>query len=140
MRRALQLFLEAARAGDKAAFLNIGYFYDKGVGVKRDRSKALYWYKRAHRQGDSSAANNIGTIWRDQKQMNRALLWFNKAIQMGNDGTNLEVAKHYLRNEDDPTKAIVYLQRVCRSKNVAEVELAQAKRLLKQAERKLPPA
>lgn len=51
-RRALQLFLEAARNGDKAALLNIGYFYDKGVGVKRDRTKALYWYKRAYRRID----------------------------------------------------------------------------------------
>src|SRR5258708_21357640 len=73
LRLALRLFLAAAKAGDKGAQVNVGYFYDKGIGVRPDRSKALYWYKRAYRRGDSGAANNIATIWRDEQKMKQAL-------------------------------------------------------------------
>jgi TPR repeat protein len=137
LRPALRLFRSAAEAGDKGALVNIGYFYDRGIGVRRDLSKALYWYKRAYRRGDSGAANNIGTIWRDQQKMKRALSWFQKAVKLGDDGSNLEIAKYYLRNERDPTKALGYLNKVRCSNRVAEVELEEANRLLKEARRKL---
>jgi len=102
---ALRFFTAAAQAGDKGAQVNVGYFYDKGIGTRRNRSKALYWYKRAYRRGDSGAANNIGTIWRDEKKMKLALSWFHKAVNLGDDGSNLEIAKYYLRSEQDPRKS-----------------------------------
>jgi len=46
LRNAFRLFLVAANAGDKASQLNVGYFYDNGVGTKRNREEALRWYKR----------------------------------------------------------------------------------------------
>jgi len=137
LRPALRLFLAAAQAGDKGAQVNVGYFYDKGIGIRRNRSKALYWYKRAYRRGDSGAANNIATIWRAEQKMNRALSWFQKAVNLGNDGSNLEIAKYYLRGQHDTSRAIGYLNKVCRSNRVAEVELEEANRLLKEARRKL---
>jgi TPR repeat protein len=137
LRPALRLFLAAAQAGDKGAQVNVGYFYDKGIGIRRNRSTALYWYKRAYRRGDSGAANNIATICRDEQKMKWALSWFKKAVNLGDDGSNLEIAKHYLRSEHDPSRAIGYLDKVCRSNRVAEVELEEANRLLKEARRKL---
>lgn len=140
LRLALRLFLAAAEGGDKGAQVNAGYFYDKGIGVRPDRSKALYWYKRAYRRGDSGAANNIATIWRDQQKMRLALTWFEKAVKLGDDGSNVEIAKYYLRSQHNPKKAITYLNRVCRSNRVAEVELEEANRLLIQARRMLKEA
>ena len=137
MRSAFHLFMRAAKAGHRGAQLNVGYFYDTGLGVRRNRSAAMYWYKRAYRRGDGSAANNIGTIWRDEKKMRRALAWFEKAIRLGNDGSNFEIAKHYLRNEHDPAKAIEYLRKVCESQWVADTEVEEAKRLLREANREL---
>jgi TPR repeat protein len=66
LRAAFRLFLKAAQGGDRAAKLNVGYFYDKGLGTRRDLTAALYWYQRAYRAGDASAATNIGTIWRSE--------------------------------------------------------------------------
>jgi len=97
LRNAFRLFLVAANASDKASQLNVGYFYDNGVGTKRNREEALRWYKRAYRRGDASAANNIGTIWRDEQKPKRALSWFQPAVKLGDDGSNLEIAMHYLR-------------------------------------------
>lgn len=129
---AFRLFLAAAKAGDKASQLNVGCFYDEGIGVRRNRSAALYWYKRAYRRGDASAANNIGTIWRDEKKPRRALYWFRRAVNLGNDDSNLEIAKHYLRVERDPSKAIPYLNKVCRSDRVTETSAEEARKLLKE--------
>src|SRR5690349_4222867 len=59
---AFRLFLAGAKAGDKDSQVNVGFFYDSGVGVHPNRKKALYWYNKAYRQGDALAAYNIGRI------------------------------------------------------------------------------
>src|ERR1700686_677579 len=97
VRNAFKLFIMAAKAGDRGAQSNVGYFYDNGIGVRRDSSAALYWYMRAYRRGDAIAATNIGTIWRDKNMPQRALSWFARAVKLGDEGSNLEIAKHYLR-------------------------------------------
>jgi len=48
VRRAAQIYLAGARAGDSIFQLNLGNLYEAGSGVRRDRAAALYWYKRAH--------------------------------------------------------------------------------------------
>src|SRR5580692_7510398 len=56
-RSAFRLMLAAAKSGgDMGAMLNLGYFYDVGIGVKRNRAAAMYWYQRAYRRGFASAA------------------------------------------------------------------------------------
>lgn|SRR6267142_2275703 len=131
LKSAFRLFISAAKAGDRGAQVNVGFFYDGGIGVQKNRSKALSWYKRAYRRGDAVAANNIGTIWRDEKNSKRALYWFQQAASLGNDGSNLEIAKHYLQIERDPDKARAYLRKVCASDCVSEMEYREAKRLLR---------
>src|SRR6266481_6031989 len=71
LRAAFRLFLEAAKDDDNAAQLNVGYFYDQSLGTQQDLAAALCWYKKAYRSGDASAANNIGTIWRDKRNPKR---------------------------------------------------------------------
>ncbi len=137
LRSAFRLFLLAAKGGDKASQVNVGNFYSDGTGIRRNIPKALYWYRRAYRRGDASAANNIGIVWRDAGNQQRALSWFLRAVKLGNDGSNLEIAKYYLRNANDPTSAISYLEKVCQSDHASEGEVEKAKRALKQANRKL---
>jgi hypothetical protein len=134
LRSALKLFLEAAKRGDKGAQLNVGYFYDRGLGVKRNRDEAFYWYKRAYRRGDASAATNIGTIWRDEGDERRALAWFERAVRLGDKSGNLEIARIYLR-KGDTSRAARFLNRVCQSDHVTESEMEQAKRLLKRIQK-----
>jgi TPR repeat protein len=131
LQAAFRLFLAAAKAGDRAAQLNVGNCYDTGAGVRRNRSSALYWYKRAYRRGDASAATAIGTVWRDEGKPKQALGWFQRAVRLGDEDSNLDVAKHYLLNAHDPKSAIPYLEKVCQSDRVTEASAEEAKRLLK---------
>jgi TPR repeat protein len=132
---ALRLFMKAAKAGDVGAEQNLGYFYDRGLGVRRNRARALHWYMRAYRHGYASAATNIGTVWRDSGEPRRALSWFRRAVKMGDDDANLEIAKYYLKHSRNPAKAIPFLEDVCRSSKVSESSLEEARTLLKEMQR-----
>jgi TPR repeat protein len=134
-RSAFRLYLAAAKAGDTGCQVNVGNFYDNGTGVRRNKSAALYWYMRAYRRGVACAASNIGTVWRNEGKLKRALSWFQRAVEMGDDEANLEIAKHYLFIENNPREAIPYLKKVSPSKWVTEDGAEEAANLLKQAKR-----
>jgi len=38
---------KAAKLGNKKAAYNLGYFYEAGIGVKKNPHLAKYWYKKA---------------------------------------------------------------------------------------------
>ena len=137
LRAAFRLFLAGAKAGDSSCQLNVGNYYDDGKGIRRNRAAGLYWYKRAYRRGAAVAANNIGILWRNERKSKRALSWFRRAVKMGDDEANLEIAKYYLENENSPRMAIPHLERVCRSNRVTEAGAEEAERLLNQARKKL---
>lgn len=131
LRTAFRLFLAAAKAGDLGSQVNVGYCYNTGSGVRRDPVEALYWYRRAYRRGDASAANNIGIIWRDEGRWQRALRWFRRAVDLGDEDANLEIAKYYIRIVHHDARALPYLKRVCKSDWVSEASAEEARRLLK---------
>ena len=130
LKSAFRLFLAAAKAGDSSCQINLGNFYDQGKGVRRNRSAAMYWYKRAYQRGESCAAQNIAVMWRNEKKYSRALGWFRKAVKLGDDEANLEIAKHYLKVEHNPERAIPHLRKVRESNCVTEAGLAEANTML----------
>jgi TPR repeat protein len=140
LKTAFRLLLLAAKAGDRGAQTNLGYFYDVGIGTRRNKVAALSWYKKAFRGGDTAAAHNIATIWRDEHEPKRALAWFRRAAKSGDDGSNLDIARHYLEDESNPRKAVKYLTKVGRSGRVSEAEVKEASQLLKIAKKKLRSA
>lgn len=137
LRSALRLMLAAAKLGDTSAQVNVGNYYDDGTIVRRNRSAALYWYKRAYRRGVSSGANNIGVLYRKEKKFQLALSWFHRAVALGDDEANIEIGKHYLYNEDDPRNAISYFKRVTPTAWVSEAGAEEAGKLLKEAKKML---
>ncbi len=132
LREAFRVTKVGAEAGDRSMQLNLGYLYDIGRGVRKNRERAMYWYKRAYLKGDDSAANNIGTIYRDEKRWRLALRWFRRAVSMGNDDANYEIAKVLLAIGEPSSQARPYLRRVLRSDRACELSQEQAAELLKQ--------
>ncbi|PYU60163.1 MAG: hypothetical protein DMG56_08640 [Acidobacteria bacterium] len=117
--------------------INLGNFYAGGTGVRRNRSAAMYWYKRAYRRGEPCAAHNIGVMWRNEKKYRRALQWFKKAVRLGDDEAKLEIAKYYLEVEHNPERAIPHLKKVCESNCVTEAGLEEASRLLERERKRV---
>lgn len=137
LRSAFRLMLSAAKLGDTGAQVNVGNYYDDKKVVKRNRDAALYWYRRAYRRGDSSAANNIGILWRNEGKFKRALHRFTRAVKLGNDEANIEIGKHYLHNEKNPRKAIPHFKHVTESDWVSQGGVEGAAKLLKKAQKTL---
>jgi TPR repeat protein len=137
LREALRLFLFAAKLGG-GSDLNIGYFYDVGLGVKRNRAKAMRWYMRAYRQHDLSAANNIGTIYRDDGDVKRALEWFGRAIRMGDADASVVAAKMLLREKGREAEIKRYLERALKARedDITEGGRDEAERILNRLERR----
>jgi len=137
---AFHLFFEAAKAGDSRAQLNVGYLYDTGQGVARSRTSALTWYRKAVRGGEAAAANNIGTIYRDEGRLRLAVRWFEKAATMGDGDALLEVARLYAGPLEEPAKARKLLARVRTSKRASVDSQEEAARLLRSLEQRPRPS
>jgi TPR repeat protein len=131
LKEAFRLFLSAAEDGDSSCYLNVGYFYDSGIGTRKDTNAGLRWYRKAHRRGDSSATHNIGTVYRDRGETKRALWWFECALARGNDGSAVEIGRIYLR-ERNPQLAAKYFERASKSQSESEDTIEEATELLRQ--------
>jgi tetratricopeptide (TPR) repeat protein len=132
LRRAYRLFRRLAEQGDAGAQLNVGYFLDCGVGVRQSVSKALSWYRRAHRQGHPVAAQNIGTVFRDRGDWKRAAAWFQRSMERGNDSAALDLAKMYQARGLHSDRVLNCLRKVARSARVSEVDAEEAEQLMRE--------
>lgn len=129
LQQAFALFARAAELGDRASQLDLGYFFDKGLSVKKDKKKALECYRKAYAQGDAGAANNIGTVYRDLGDTKRMLWWFRRAAAMGDLDVLLDLGKRYETGQavpKNPTKAKDLYNRVLASKHATKDDQAKA--------------
>jgi TPR repeat protein len=130
LKRAFTLFMRAARLGDRASQVDLGYFFDNGLYKKKDKKKAITWYRRAYLQGDAGAANNIGTVHRDLGNTRKMLWWFRRAAAMGDPDVLLDLAKRYESGIEVPrnlAKAKVFYRRIMRSRYATNEGKAEAK-------------
>ena len=137
LRLAFQLFSAQAAAGDDGAQLNLGYFYDVGLGTRRNREKALQWYRRAYRQGSSAAASNIATVYRDNGRPRLAFAWYKRASIMNDGDAMVEIAKRYLSGSGvrkNGEQARRFLKRAIGSKHITEAGREEAQALLRVAQ------
>ena len=131
LREAFKAFRSLAERGDGGAQLNVGYFFDEGIGVRQNKVKALYWYRRSYMRGHASGANNIATIYRDRGDLKRAVDWFARALKLGEDGAALAIAKIYLAQGTHAARAKSYLKRVATAVRVTESVQEEATELLR---------
>jgi len=125
--------LAAAKLGDEEAQASIGYDYAYGITGKVNVDDALRWWKRAYRQGSWAAAFNLGMFFRDAKQWTKAVKWFERAIQAGDEDGLIEVAKIHLRHAGDRAAGLRYLKRAVAARHkLTEPARLETERLLKE--------
>jgi TPR repeat protein len=137
-RSAFRLLLLGAKRKDQSSQVLLGYFYDTGRGVARDRKKAINWYLRAYRQGSRIAASNIATIYRDDNDAKQALRWFERAAQLRDADAYVEMAKIALKDSALAPKAAGYLKKATAASNtdITPDSRSEAKKLLSRLRRK----
>jgi TPR repeat protein len=82
-RAGFEMLLRAGVDGDTSAAFPLGYAYDSGLGTRRDRWKALRWYRRAWRGGNSTAALNVANVYRHEREFRLAFQWWKRAADLG---------------------------------------------------------
>jgi len=92
----VRLLQRAAAAGDSSAAGSLGYAYDVGRGIRRDKTLALQWYRRAARTGSTTAATNIATVYRDMGNLSVAHQWLLRAANMGDGDAAVTAGYGYL--------------------------------------------
>ena len=60
---ALRAFRKLAKTGDAQAENNIGYLYERGLGVPQDYAMALKWYKLAASKALPEGEYNTGLLY-----------------------------------------------------------------------------
>ncbi len=60
---AFRIWRELAEGGHAPAQVDLGYLYSEGIGVQRDDSLAVHWFRLAAEQGNLDAKNNLGFMY-----------------------------------------------------------------------------
>jgi len=81
---------------DPGIMTSVAMLYADGEGVKRSRSQALRWSRRAWRRGYSIAALNCGIDETKSSRTESAVKWFLRAIDLGDVDAPFYLAKLYL--------------------------------------------
>lgn len=132
-KQAFHLFLAAAKSGEVDAFNSVGFFYDHGIGVKKDAELAFAWYRRAAMRGCLAGWNNLAACYRAAGNFRRAKFWLEKARATGDGSAAYELGKIYLAQRSSISsrrKALRYLEEAVASKFIAEGEREEARQLL----------
>jgi TPR repeat protein len=130
-RQAFTLFRRAAEAGHAGSRVNVGFFYDKGLAIKRDVTKAIYWYSKAARQGESSAAYNIASLYVERGKLQDAVKWFKRAADLGEVDALVDLGALYKTQLGKPAKARNYVLKALESDTLSAAALRKAKRVLR---------
>lgn len=74
----------AAELGLDSAQSDLGYFYERGLGVERNILSAKYWYEKAAEQGLAEAEYCLGWLYEKglidkKKDYTKAMDWYEKA-------------------------------------------------------------
>lgn len=128
-RAAVRWFRRSAIAGSAAGQIHFGVCLCAGRGVRRDDGEALCWFKRALRQGDPCAPNNIASVYGDRGNNRRAMLWYRRAVSSGDGDALVEVGRRYYSGigiRRDPKQAVHCFRRAIRSKNITQASREEA--------------
>ena len=75
--------LKCAKSGSKYAMNYVGYCYDNGIAVKKDISKAFYWFKKAVKKENPMAYYNYALLCEKNKlgSPKEIVKYYTKAVE-----------------------------------------------------------
>jgi len=95
--KAIEVYRQAAEAGDLAAYSALGDMYFNGVGVDRDFDQSMKYYNYAASQGYGAAQYALGIIYANGNGVARnpvlAHAWFSWAMNQGYEPAGAALAQ-----------------------------------------------
>ena len=96
---AFELFKRAADLGDGDSMNNVAIFYENGIGLEKNIRKAIFWYENAFPLIGAVAANNLASLYKNLGESGKAVVWYHKAIELGDGDAMVELGEMYLYGE-----------------------------------------
>ncbi len=130
---ARRCFEQGAALGDANCLSRLAYLYDVGMGVPIDKRRARGLYLRAWRLGCHVAGNNLAILHREAGNHGAMARWFRRAMERGDNGARIELAKCYLQGlgvEPSPTLALRNLQVALADDDIVDWERDEAQALV----------
>ena len=93
LKRAAELYGEAADLGDSKGFRRLGYLYEHGEGVAQSYEKAAEWYLKAAENGHSLAQFHLGSLYEKGNGVRRSIEDAKKWYRMSAEGGDSDASK-----------------------------------------------
>jgi TPR repeat protein len=110
--------MTAAERGHRLSMLNTGIFYEQGVGIPKDYSRALEWYERAATNGVPDgvlkAANCYLIGMGTHTDVRKGIELLKKAADLGSAQAQYQLSGYYFRGQgvgQDIAKGLEYLEK-----------------------------
>ena len=104
--KALSLYEKAGELGHALAQVWAGNIYDRGLGVEKNPSKAVFWYEKAAAQNHPSGLNNLGILYEAgrgvPKNVQKAIDLYIRASNAGNSFASKNLGSLYNFGTDVP--------------------------------------
>ncbi|EJK67098.1 hypothetical protein THAOC_11912, partial [Thalassiosira oceanica] len=97
MRRAVELYTEAAELGSVEALYNLGNAYDLGKGVQQDMAKAVEFWTKAAMEGHAGSRLNLGYLEAEKGNYNRALKHWLISAKLGHEDSVENIKRMFMR-------------------------------------------
>ncbi len=102
-KHAAEMFHALAEDGDAEAQAHIGYMTYQGEGVKRDKTKAVSWYRRSAVQGNRDAQYNLAVSYAFGEGVaqddGEAAVWYRRAAEQGSTISQYSLGVSYALGE-----------------------------------------
>jgi TPR repeat protein len=122
-RAAVRWYRKSAVAANASGQICLGVCLCDGRGVRRDDVEGLRWFKRALRQGDTCAPNNIARVYQDRGNYRRAMFWYRHAVACGDGDALVELGRGYyggIGARRNPKQAVRLFRRAIISRNITQ--------------------
>ncbi len=128
--KAKEWFEKAAQKENRYALNSLGIFYEKGMGVKADAEKSLYYYQRAADAGHVDAQAKTGLLYRQKGNNLKAMQYLITAAH--NNNAQAQEIVTYVSNAElaskrnEPFYALSVEQQLALVKKVIETKIKPA--------------
>jgi tetratricopeptide (TPR) repeat protein len=126
---AMKHYRKAADQGHAGAQVNVGYLYDRGLGVQQDYAEAMKWYRLSADQGNATAQNNVGVLyhngWGVPQDHGEALRWYRKGTDQNYADSQYNTGLLYEYVYKDQPTAITWYRKAADQNNQAARDALQ---------------
>lgn len=94
--------------------------YYFGLKVKADREKAIHLWEQAAKEGNAGASYWLSICFTQEKNLNKAIYWCQKAADAGYSSAQNKLGEHYMKGEGiekDLDKAVYWFQKAANNGN-----------------------